>query len=513
MKSLSRCYTVLVSCVVIALAACGGGGGGAPPSRLPPSSEQPTAMTWLTASLSDASVAYVPGGGYELDSSELAVDWLGFNAGSSLLDAQQARYVDGMWQADATSGMVSLPTGLAYTPFHVSKAGGWTVFRAVIGGTLYARFDGPNGQSSGFVPISTVARSIGWAAVDASGVARLYWPDSTGPNAVVTRTGHFNGTAWVDDGLEPGLSLYVDAFAAGPDGKGWLFYADSGPAARPGQYARYVDPINGLGTEVRLDDPDFGSSGSLRKAASEGGSAVTTVLRQSSASSGECLAVRRFKASVWSGTQCVNLLPTRASVGETYEVAAEVGGQVLVVWGDDAGRLYGNVRSASGAWIGARLLTVMPAGESLSSIHPSIDGSGAAIVVYRTSTTSGLARLHAVMYDAATETWGISERVDSNNASTHIRVAVTFNQRGEPGVLSFARSGGAYNEVHLSTRLKGSWSTMVAAADLPTQPNFPYDIATIQRLEPLGAGGWAAFWEVWSPVGSGARRLMVATYQ
>ncbi len=513
MRTNQRWRYALALSAAMALVACGGGSSKPPDTTPPPAPERPTAMQWQMTSLAEASVALVPGGGYGLDTpSAPTVDWLGFNSGTNLLDAQSASYSAGSWQVAPTSSMTGLPTGLAYTPFHVSKAGAWTVFRAILGGTLYARFDGPNGVSSGFVPVSTVANSIGWAAVDASGVARLYWPDNTGPNTVVTRTGHFTGTTWVDDGLEPGMSLYADAVAAGADGQGWLFYSYIGPYATQDQFVRHVDAVNGLGAEVRLDDPALGFSVSTRKAAAESSTAVTTVARQASVSA-VCLAVRRFAAGAWSGAQCVNQLPTPATVGETYEVAANASGRALVAWRDDTGRLYASVRRVDGGWGGARLVAAMPAGEVLSDIYPSVDGSGNSIVVYRTTLIASPSRLRAVVYKEATESWGASELVDATDGSAYPRVSVAFNAQGEPGVLSFARTGSGDFEVHVSTRVDGAWSTAATPAVFATRPTFPYDITTIQRLIPFGTRGWAAFWEVSSPVGGGARRLMMATYQ
>ncbi len=146
-----------------------------------------------------------------------------------------------------------------------------------LGQTLYARFDGPNGESSGYVPVSTNSNSGGWAVVDASGVARLYWADTTGPNTVVTRTGRFIGTDWEDGGTVPDMSLYVNAVAAGPDGKGWLFYESVSGAGLVEHYGRYVDAINGLGVARRLDDPTFGGTSFWRKASAQNATAVTTV--------------------------------------------------------------------------------------------------------------------------------------------------------------------------------------------------------------------------------------------
>ncbi len=77
-------------------------------------------------------------------------------------------------------------------------------------------------------------------------------------------------------------------------------------------------------------------------------------------------------------------------------------------------------------------------------------------------------------------------------------------------MLSFSSTA---KEVHVSTKIKGAWATIATTADFPTSPTFPYGNVSIQRLVPLGDGGWAAFWEANSALGGGVRQLLVATYQ
>lgn len=505
------CRSLTVACLslsLLSLASCGGGGNTTniiiPASLL--------GKQWRGTPLSDLALAIVPGGGYALVGDVPELDWLQFQTNGASVDLRQSTYASGAWQTAATPRVAGVH-GVVFNDASVmARAGGWTVMVGRIGLEIWAQLMGPGGLISDPVALSSNADVPVHVAVDASGKARVYWSETNAGVSVVRSMRFDSPTVAVDTGAVSGMSLNLLKTVAGPDGRGWLFYAQAG-----GQYVRSVDAINGLGTPTRLDDTAFGVVAPERRAMAESSTRVTTLAVQGAGTASPCVGVRRLDAGAWSGTACVNSVPSQGVGAGINDLAVEPGGRAVVVWrGGAAGNtLFGAVRGVDGRWTAPSILATAPSGATLLSAQARIHTDGAAVVVYRLSDDISTATPRAVLFDAAAQTWGTAERIDTLQDPVE-QLSVAFNSRGQPGVLSFTASQGGH-QVRFAKRASGQWSPVSLQADADLAVNVSGSVSTLasmQRLTPLGDGGWAAFWELNSgQLLSYGRQVVAAAYQ
>lgn len=488
---------------VLAVGGCGGGGDHTTINLV--------YKRWQGTELADRAIAVVPGGGHALVGDVPEVDWLAFQTDNGDVDLYQTRYTSGVWQTGATPraaevhGLVFGDNGL------MARSGDWTVFVGRDEKQIWAQFKGPGGVSSTYWPLSSNADPLVHAVVNASGRARIYWSETTGSVAVV-RAMHFNGINAVDDGQVSGMSMDVQQVVAGPDGRGWLFYRYGGA-----QYVRTVDALVGLGAPIRLDEAVHGTAGPARWAAAESTGVLTTLALQNIGTASPCVGVRRLQASAWASTECINTDTAQVVGGQVADLAVEPGGRAMAVWsGGLANRtLYAASRRADGGWSAPSAVATLATGGRFLSVQARIHTDGAAVVAYRQAFTAQEATPHAVVLDAVTQAWSTPERFDAADGGASARLSVAFNSRGEPGVLNFASAANGRYTVRFATRVRGQWT----AASLQNDANLARDslgieLASMQRLMPLGDGGWAAFWELTSNLVPGyGRRVVAASYQ
>lgn len=507
---MTRLRGLIAACLSLSLLLTACGGGGSTTNIVIPASL--LGKQWRGTALSNLALAIVPGGGYALVGDVPELDWLQFQTNGASISLRQTTYGSGAWQTVATP-RVSGVHGVVFNESSVvARAGDWTVLVGRIGLEIWAQLTGPAGLRSDPMPLSTNADPTVHAAVDATGKARVYWSETDGGLSVVHSMLFDSTTMAIDTGVVSAMSLDLLKTVAGPDGKGWLFYRLAG-----GHYARSVDAINGLGAPTRLDETILGAVHAQRLALAESSTRATTLALQGVGTANPCVGVRRLDAGVWSATTCINTVLSQGVSGGQAELAVEPGGQAVAVWrGGVSGKtLYAALRRVDGQWTSPSVVATVPSGATLVSVQAKVHTDGTAVVLYRQSDDVSTATPRAVMFDGAAQTWGAAQRIDTLDAPS-VQLSVAFNSRGQAGVLSFALDHGAY-QVRFAKLVNGEWTatSLQADADLAvTASGSVSTLASMQRLTPLGDGGWAAFWELNSGLLLNyGRQVVAAAYQ
>lgn len=501
--------------LTLALSACGGGG--THTTVIVPHVKQ-----WRGVELSDRAMAIVPGGGNALVGDAPELDWLAFQVDTGEVAVQQTVVGGGNVQTAASPRATGVHGMVFSASGRMARAGDWTVLVGRDGAQIWAQMAGPGGLLSARWPLSSTAGAVVHPVIDASGRARIYWSETIS-GLVVTRAMRFEGINPIDDGVVLAMSMDLLRVVAGPDGKGWLFYARAG-----GQYVRAVDALAGLGAATRLDETARGPAEPSRLALAENTGRVTTVALQNVGTSTPCVGVRRLDAGNWSTTHCANTDAAQGVGGGFADLAVEAGGRALVVWSGGAGdrTLYGAFRRADGSWTAPRVVVTAPAGAVFVSIQARIHTGGTAIVAYRQADGVSDAAPYAVLFDASAEAWGPAERFDPADGGLSAGLSVAFDTAGQPGILNFAQtpSRGRYL-VRFATRQGGQWRAVSLQNDVPlamaetgaTDPDTGepvLELVSMQRLVPLAQGGWSAFWELSSGLVPGfGHRVVAASYQ
>lgn len=483
----------------LALTACGGGG-------TDTTIIVPKAQQWRGVELSDRALAIVPGGGYALVGDVPEVDWLAFQTNS--VDLRQASYSAGAWQTAPTPRVTNVH-GIVFEESSVmARAGDWTVLVGRVDTQVWAQMSGPGGEVSLPMPLTSTLVGQPYAVVDASGKARVFWAEATG-SGTVTHAMRFNGMTAIDDGQVAGMSMDLLRVVAGPDGKGWLFYRYGAD-----HRVRSVDAVHGLGAVTTLNESVLGTAGLSRWALAESASRATTVALQDTGAA-RCVGVRRLDAGTWSSTHCANTDPTQVVGGLAVDLAVEPGGRALVTWSGGTGNrtLYSTARRLDGSWTAPREVVTLPSGSSFGALQTKVHTNGTAIVVYSVADAANAAVPHAAMFDASTETWAGAERFDPADGGPSARFTVAFNSRGEAGVLNFAKTASGLYRVRFAVRASGGWTAVSLQNDASLAGAQAGTTTSMQRLAPLGDGGWAAFWELTSNLVPGfGNRVVAAAY-
>ena len=514
------------------LVACGGGGGRDDPTRRDPDnvSGSGTAQlttgsggNWVNQKLgTDTNNLYIGNTSTQQEVPDFAL-WLGREADSSISLKRTTALANRGFSSSAL--MSNLPSRSNSNASSAMVAGAWSIvawsaFDSSPGTswfeTLYVRVQGP-GFDSGVVALTHDFESFSSMrmVLDASGQARVYW-NETHRSGVNVRL--VNGT-WVPQADLGNVMSAVQQAIVDPGGQGWLFLSfpqDGGS----GHYVRAVTAADGLGPEIRLDDPAQGDLVSRRISGAEGTGGFTTVSIQSlSGATSSCLAVRRMVANVLQAPQCIMVSGDEVPNQEYVSVAAHPSGHAVLVWsaGVRDKALYASRRNAAGTWsAAAKLVDVTPASAHfslLAGLRTSIGPSGQALVIYRASDTVTSPWVVRALLASAGGDWSAPVSLVRGAGWGNAEAALSFDARGTPGVLQLMGRSGGMAEVTLSTWVNGAWTTDVLRSN--TRLAYINSVLLSRvRLMPRGNAGWVALWnEGEGPGSSGYRELWASDYR
>lgn len=526
--------------LVLVLGACGGGGsdgggtGGSSNAGPPPDSSGgggtpvPT-NSWFIQRLGTSTDNLYPGNTYQPVGGEPPYAlWLmqGSDNSVTLNETVASRSSRGF---STVTHMSNLPSVAHNNSTAAVKAGHWSMLAwtewdssaatptQLSVRNLFLRLKGDT-FDSGPVKVSSNLSGSLWNAklvLDATGRARAYWDEDNrlGVN------GQFVNGVWTPlPDLGESISV-TQRYLVAPDGQGKLFY-NRYLNGLPQHYFRRISAANGLGPEVRLDDPAQGLALAQRVASAEGPQGFTTATFQqvANASSG-CLAVRRMVAGSLQAPLCIpvsgDALPNRNHVS----LASDVSGHAVLVWstGPQDQALYVSRRDTAGVWSTPALLAHVTVGSpdfsSLSGVRTAISPSGQALVIFRASDDFYLPSTTRALVGTVDGRWSAVAKL-ALSGMTNRDVALAFNAQGVPGVLQLMAESRDTDAVMMSTWTGGQWKSELLRSGIQLAFYNEVQLSTV-RLAPQGTTGWLALWDEGHgrTTTTGYRELWAAEYR
>lgn len=495
------------------LAGCGGGS--APPDKPDVSAPQSANdKSWHYTTVSTNGVAVFPGAVYDEFDTVPALDWL--QRDGATLSYKTLSY-------DQLGGWTNINTVASAFPASIinntfmsarSTAGDWLLVSWTDINGAYIRLTGP-GTDSGVVLLSRTSGP--WnvvLSVTATGQARVAWLESTSQNYVENQvhTGHFESGAWVVDApvASQGAASRVYGQTVGQDGRGWIFYG-------AGQvFGRSFDVVNGLGPEVRIDDPILAGARDAGSVMVKGHGAGVTVAM--SLGTEGCIATRQFDGSNWGAVACMNnSMPAHSF--PVYDLTTTSSGKAMLAWVDGHGLALhvSNRLTASGPWLAPTSIPLN--GMSPYVIVGRMADNGKAAIGYAAYLSQKAKGYVATSRDG--QTWtaplvpGLTPGQPDTSTDELLRFDLELDENGDPGILSFVHSGG-HDNIVFTNMVDGRWTdvhVLQASVDLA---DYVYVgrryIMSMNRLVSLGGQRWAAFWELRGDPGVQGHKVVAARF-